>query len=56
MRFIYCACNLRISTFHPQNPALQDSVLSFNQNCELVSQLPIAIIIFNFILSLLCGL
>ena len=27
-------------TFHPKNPALQDSILVFNQDCELVSQLP----------------
>ncbi|NBI92184.1 hypothetical protein D3Z45_16805, partial [Lachnospiraceae bacterium] len=25
---------------HPKNPALQDSILVFNQDCELVSQLP----------------
>ena len=29
-----------VSTFHPKNPALQDSILVFNQDCELVSQLP----------------
>ena len=27
-------------TFHSKNPALQDSILVFNQDCELVSQLP----------------
>ncbi|MEQ3404386.1 hypothetical protein AAA168_14880, partial [Dorea formicigenerans] len=25
---------------HSRNPALQDSILVFNQDCELVSQLP----------------
>ena len=30
-------------TFHSRNPALQDSILVFNQDCELVSQLPINI-------------
>jgi len=29
------------ATFHSRNPALQDSILVFNQDCELVSQLPI---------------
>ena len=29
------------ATFHSKNPALQDSILVFNQDCELVSQLPI---------------
>ena len=33
-------------TFHPKNPALQDSILVFNQDCELVSQLPINYIKF----------
>lgn len=28
------------ATFHSRNPALQDSILVFNQDCELVSQLP----------------
>lgn len=28
------------ATFHSKNPALQDSILVFNQDCELVSQLP----------------
>lgn len=28
------------ATFHPKNPAMQDSILVFNQDCELVSQLP----------------
>ena len=33
------------ATFHSKNPALQDSILVFNQDCELVSQLPIFSII-----------
>lgn len=28
-----------VSTFHSKNPALQDSILVFNQDCEPVSQL-----------------
>ena len=28
------------TVFHTKNPALQDSILVFNQDCELVSQLP----------------
>lgn len=41
MGLISCAKKYPVSTFHPKNPALQDSILVFNQDCELVSQLPI---------------
>lgn len=41
MGLISCAQKYPVSTFHPKNPALQDSILVFNQDCELVSQLPI---------------
>lgn len=41
MGFISYAPKYPVSTFHPKNPALQDSILVFNQDCELVSQLPI---------------
>ena len=41
MGFISCAPKYPVSTFHFKNPALQDSILVFNQDCELVSQLPI---------------
>lgn len=41
MGFISCAKKYLVSTFHTKNPALQDSILVFNQDCELVSQLPI---------------
>lgn len=40
MGLISCAKKYPVSTFHPKNPALQDSILVFNQDCELVSQLP----------------
>ena len=46
MGLISCAKKYPVSTFHPKNPALQDSILVFNvfnQDCELVSQLPIKI-------------
>lgn len=43
MGLISCAKKYPVSTFHPKNPALQDSILVFNQDCELVSQLPIII-------------
>ena len=29
------------ATFHSKNLAMQESILVFNQDCELVSQLPI---------------
>ena len=35
------------ATFHSKNPALQDSILVFNQDCELVSQLPNEIVGFD---------
>ena len=40
MGFISYAQKNPVYTFHPKNPALQDSILVFNQDCELVSQLP----------------
>ena len=40
MGFISYAQKYPVSTFHPKNPALQDSIFVFNQDCELVSQLP----------------
>ena len=40
MGFISYAKKNPVYTFHPKNPALQDSILVFNQDCELVSQLP----------------
>lgn len=40
MGFISCAKKYPVSTFHIKNPAMQDSSLVFNQDCELVSQLP----------------
>lgn len=40
MGLISCAKKYPVSTFHPKNPALQDSILVFNQDCELVLQLP----------------
>ena len=40
MGFISYAKKYPVSTFHSKNPALQDSILVFNQDCELVSQLP----------------
>lgn len=44
------------ATFHSKNPALQDSILVFNQDCELVSQLPINYIVqFFTICSTLVG-
>ena len=46
MGFISCAKKYPVSTFRPKNPVLQDSILIFNQDCELVSQLPIDFIIF----------
>lgn len=36
------------ATFHSKNPALQDSILVFNQDCELVSQLPIYYVLTVF--------
>lgn len=45
MGFISCAKKYLVSTFHTKNPALQDSILVFNQDCELVSQLPTLFII-----------
>ena len=47
MGFISCAKKYPVSTFHPKNPALQDSTLVFNQDCELVSQLPNYKVIFT---------
>ena len=41
MGFISCTKKYPVSTFHIKNPAMQDSILVFNQDCELVSQLPI---------------
>ena len=46
MGLISCAKKYPVSTFHPKNPALQDSILVFNQDCELVSQLPMVIIVY----------
>ena len=49
MGLISCAKKYPVSTFHPKNPALQDSILVFNvfnQDCELVSQLPIVFYMF----------
>ena len=44
------ACHkLTTATFHSKNPALQDSILVFNQDCELVSQLPILTLLFVFL-------
>ena len=40
MGFISRAKKYPVSSFHPKNPALQDSRLVFNQDHELVSQLP----------------
>jgi len=37
--FLLCH-KLMTATFHSKNPAMQDSILVFNQDCELVSQLP----------------
>lgn len=51
MGLISCAKKYPVSTFHPKNPALQDSILVFNQDCELVSQL--SIILFNIIIIFL---
>ena len=47
MGFISCAKKYLVSTFHTKNPALQDSILVFNQDCELVSQLPNIIIMYE---------
>ena len=40
------------ATFHSKNPAMQDSILVFNQDCELVSQLPI-FFVYDFIFKVL---
>ena len=48
MGLISCAKKYPVSTFHPKNPAMQDSILVFNQDCELVSQLPKSIRQKNF--------
>lgn len=47
MGLISCAKKYPVSTFHPKNPALQDSILVFNQDCELVSQLPNILIMIS---------
>lgn len=46
MELISCAKKYPVSTFHPKNPALQDSILVFNQDCELVSHFELVSFLF----------
>lgn len=55
MGFISCAQKYPVSTFRPKNPVLQDSILIFNQDCELVSQLPTTYLSTNLLMIYNCS-